>query len=142
MSARLSVLSVLIVFVVAGWARGDGATAYSGTFEDKDGRKGPLTCELSLMESGKWQAKFSAENKGSGPQKPFSCTVELDAKEEGDALSLSGDVPAGGTPYVLSAVVVADKTVKATFKKSAGGGDGTFDLTLGAGAKAAEAPKE
>ena len=131
MSWRMLIVVLLCVVAVGRSAMGEGASVYAGTFKDANGRKGPLTCELSAAADGKWTAKFAAENQGSGPQRPFKCTTELTGKEDGANVNLTGEVVMRrGAPYVVSAVL-ADNSLKATFKTRAGKGDGSFDLALG-----------
>lgn len=106
---------------------------YTGTFTDEAGHKGPIECKLAAGDAGKWTANFSAKNEGTGPRRPFSCTTELTSKTDDGKTTLSGEVKMRrGTPYVMSAVLVDKKSLKATFSKKDGGpGSGSFDLTFG-----------
>jgi hypothetical protein len=124
--------AVLTGLCVAGATWAADERVYGGTFQAAEGRKGPIECELTAKEGGLWTVKFSARNEGNGPQRPFSSTADLVGKQEGSNLNLTGEVPMQrGGAYVVSAVLADNKTLKATFKKREGGGDGSFDLVVG-----------
>jgi hypothetical protein len=99
---------------------------------------------MVAREGGKWTVNFVGKNTGSGPNRPYKYTGELTGKEEGGNLNLTGEVVVQRQgPYVVEAVL-AGNSLKATFKKKDGGGEGSFDLTPGkseALAVEAEAPK-
>ena len=131
------------VVAIACSAQAEGAKVYSGTFKDAAGRTGPMKCELVAKDAGKWTANFSGENKGSGPNKPYAYSGELSGKEAGANVDFTGEIVVQRQgPYAVTAVLAGD-SLKATFKKKDGGGDGSFDLTLAKGdaAAAPAAPK-
>jgi len=136
----------LCALAVACAAWGDEGKVYSGTFKDAGGHSGPLQCELISKGEGKWTANLSGKNTGSsGPNKTYKYNGDFTGKADGANMNLTGDVVLQRQgPYVISAVLT-DNALKATFKKKDGGGDGSFDLTLGKGdapAAPAEAKKE
>jgi hypothetical protein len=136
------VLIAVFVAVFGTMSSGWSATesVYSGTFQDQDGRKGPIQCELTLKEPGKWVAKFDAANGGKGPNRPFSCTMDFDGKEEAGTVNLTGEYKLRADLYVVTATLVDQKSLKASFKKKAGGGDGTFEMTPGKSTSLSTAP--
>lgn len=115
----------------------EGATpqAYSGTFSDSAGHKGPLECQLTPGQGNAWACKVHASNQGTPPNRSADFNFDLTGQKEGETLKLTG-TPSIGRPgtYDLT-MVVTDKTVEATFKKSDGKSNGTFSLTAGAPAK-------
>ena len=129
--------TVMLGFVCAG--RGADDLVFSGTFQDKNGRTGPIQCDLTLKEPGKWTASFKAKNIGKGPNGPLNTTVDFTGKEEGNTLTLSGEKQLRPGLYVVSMTLVDKKTLTATFTMKNGGGDGTFEMTAG---KAEAAPAE
>jgi hypothetical protein len=100
-----------------------------------------LKCELTVTEGGKWAASFSGENKGAGPNRPYRFAGELVGKEEGSSLNLTGDIDTQRQGVYAVSAVMTDESLKATFKKKTGGGDGSFDLTV-VKAEAAATPEE
>lgn len=104
---------------------------YSGTFQDADGRKGPIQCELTTKEAGKWVAKFDAANTGKGPNRSTSCTVDLAGKEDGGTVNLTGEYQMRVGLYQVTATLVPQKSLKASFKRKEGGGEGSFEMSPG-----------
>ena len=129
--------TVLLGFVCAG--RGADELVFSGTFQDANGRTGPIQCDLTSKEAGKWTADFKAKNIGKGPNGPLNTSVDFTGKEEGTTVTLSGEKQLRPGLYVVSMTLVDKKKLSATFKIKSGGGDGTFELTAG---KAETAPAE
>jgi hypothetical protein len=123
----------MALLAVAGTVRADGGKLYSGTFKDAAGRAGPLTCELVAKEDGKWTVSFRGNNTGSGPKKPYQYSGELTGKTEGAVLTLTGEIDTQRQGVYAVTASLADDSLKATFKKKAGGGDGSFELTLDKG---------
>lgn len=140
-SRRLFLVS-LSALAAASVAQADGAKVYSGTYKDAAGHAGTLRCELTAKDGGAWSASLSGKNTGSGPNKPYQYSGTLTGKQDGANLSLTGEVEVQRQgPYVVTAVLAND-VIKATFQKKAGGGDGSFEVTLekGEGAPAPAAP--
>ena len=131
MSSQRFITLHLCVLAVACAAWGDEGKVYSGTFKDDAGHNGPLQCTLVPKGEGTWTASLSGKNTGSGPNKPYQYSGEFTGKADGASMNLSGDValPRQG-PYAITAVL-KDNALQATFKKKDGGGNGSFDLTLG-----------
>ena len=138
------VLMTVIVGIFGAVGSGRGATelVYSGTFQDQDGRKGPIQCELTQKEPGKWVAKFDAANTGKGPNRSQSCTMDLTGKEEAGTVNLNAEYQMRAGLYVITAVLVAQKSLKASFKKKDGSGTGTFEMTPGKSAALSTAPAD
>ena len=131
MFSRLFVTVQLVALAAVWAARADETKVFSGTFKDTAGHTGPLQCALVSKEGGKWTADFSAKNTGEGPKRSAQYSGELTGKTEGESTTLSGVVVVQRQgPFDVTAVLT-DKSLKATFKKKAGGGDGTFDLVPG-----------
>jgi hypothetical protein len=139
MSLRTVVAVQLGAMVVAASAQAEGGKVYSGTFKDAAGHAGPMQCELVAKDGGKWTANFSGKNTGDGPKKAYQYAVEMSGKEEGSKLNLTADYDMKRQGMYEVAAVLAEQSLKATFKKKDGGGAGSFDLTLG---KAEAAPAE
>jgi hypothetical protein len=139
-SVRIAVVAAVLGAVGSAWSATD--SVYSGTFQDADGRKGPIQCELTQKEPGKWVAKFDAANTGKGPNRPLSCSVELTGKGEGGQVSLIGEHQLRPGLYVVTATLVEKKSLKASFKKKDGGGEGTFEMTPGKSAELSPAPEK
>jgi hypothetical protein len=153
MLARLFLVVPLGIMTAAAAAWGDDGKVYTGTFKDAAGHAGSLRCELTAKDGGVWAANLSGNNTGSGPNKPYQYSGTLTGKADGAKLDLAGEITVQRIgPYVVTAVLTND-TMKASFKKkTGGGGDGSFDLTLAKGeaapppaapvaASAAPAPK-
>jgi hypothetical protein len=139
MFSRVSIIVCVCVFGAACLAWGEG-TVYSGTFKADGGRKGPLSCELTPKEDGKWAVAFKAANEGRGPNRPLACNAEFTGKEKDDKLDLTGEVAMRrGPPYTVKAVLDG-KSLKATFSKPEGKDAGSFDLTEGKPEEAKPAP--
>ncbi len=104
---------------------------YSGTFSDAPGHKGPLRCQLTRKDKTTWLASFSAENRGTGPNRPFSRDAELRGGFNGEVFEFSGEVPmrAGG-PYVLTSTLSAGGILTGVFRRKAGGWPGTYTLRI------------
>jgi hypothetical protein len=112
-------------------AGGADSMTYGGTFSDALGRKGPIQCNVTQGEGDKWTLKFTGNNQGQGPNRPFDFTVVLNGKKEADALALSGtpEVPRQGAYEV--AVTVTNQVMDGKFKKTDGKNSGSFSLKLG-----------
>lgn len=139
MFIRVSSVVVLGVLMVAGTVFAEDAKAYKGTFKDDDGHKGPMKCQLASKEAGKWNLVFTGKNEGKGPHKEYEYKAELSGKEEGGNLSITGEIDAKRQGVYTITITVAGESLKATFKKKAGGGDGSIDLAIDKGEKV-EAP--
>jgi hypothetical protein len=108
---------------------GQKTTAYSGTFSDTSGRKGPMQCKVTQGEGEKWSLKFNGNNEGQGPNKPYECAFALPGKKDGTTLNLSGttDVVRIGQHEVN--IAITDKTLEGKFKKTDGKNGGSFSMT-------------
>jgi hypothetical protein len=103
-------------------------TVFRGTFQDVNGHKGSIQCELTVTDAGKWMGKFDASNTGTGPNKPLSCTLDLTAKTEGSTTKLTGEWQSRAGVYVFTATLVPQKSLKASFRRKEGSGEGTFEM--------------
>jgi hypothetical protein len=54
-SVIIAVAAAVLGSVGSAWSATD--SIYSGTFQDADGRKGPIQCELTQKEPDKWVPK-------------------------------------------------------------------------------------